>query len=100
MFNKDPRAFVQERSEFLKQYVETHMVHLRNYQPVFDKPEMPQRDLDAAGITAEMYVELAKQVFYINIYNGLIMFKLAEMVCFAPKSVFKLRSFASWLALE
>lgn len=48
----------------------------------------------------EQYASLGKQCFYVNIYNALILFKMAELATFSPISLFKLKNYSSWLALE
>lgn len=47
-----------------------------------------------------MYHEYAKQCFYINIYNALILFKLAEIISIKPTKIFAFKNYNSWLALE
>lgn len=86
--------------KFLFQRVYRMINELQEVEPHFNIPESPQEDLSDAGITLEHYEELSKQVFYIHIYNAIILLKLAEMITFNPKHVFNLNSDSSWLALE
>ena len=46
------------------------------------------------------FASLSKQCFYVNIYNFLILFKMAELASLKPLSVFDLKNESSWLALE
>lgn len=59
-----------------------------------------EQESEDTGISKQEYTELSKQCFYLNLYNALILFKLAEISSFQPKKIFELKNYSSWLALE
>jgi hypothetical protein len=48
----------------------------------------------------EEFQSLSKQVFHLNIYNALILYKMAEVATFKPMALFDLKNESSWQALE
>lgn len=68
--------------------------------PVFQKPENEAERFLLKCHTDKEYSELAKQCFYLNICNAMVLFKLAEIAVMKPTKLFGLKNQSSWIALQ
>jgi hypothetical protein len=68
--------------------------------PVFKKPENEAERFLLKCHTDKEYSELAKQCFYLNIYNAMVLFKLAEVAVMKSTKLFGLKNQSSWIALQ
>ena len=89
----------QKRLAFLQAHVHRYLSSIEAIEPIFKKPDDGGDSFLYRNMSDEEYCELAKQCFYLNIYNGMILFKLTEMAVMKSTKLFGLKNQSSWVAL-
>ena len=80
------------RLQQLQKIYERRIKALETTDPVFKKPENEAERFLHDGLSDEEYCELAKQCFYLNIYNAMVLFKLAEVAVMKSTKLFGLKN--------
>lgn len=80
------------RLQQLQKIYERRIKALEAADPVFKKPENEAERFLYDDLSDEEYSELAKQCFYLNIYNAMVLFKLAEVAVMKSTKLFGLKN--------
>lgn len=104
-WNKDHnKDGLDERANFNKDRFEMKDKREENMGVIYDHiAQLTAIDLmaiDNDKSDEKKRVETVKQMFYLNVYNSIVLIKMAELITYTKKEISKLKNHSSWLALE
>lgn len=91
------KGMKQQRLDFIQTKIYKYIKKLDMMQPVFSKPEIDSSYLK--DMSQQSCTELAKQCFYLNVFNAMVLFKITEIATIKPTKLFGLQNHSSWIAL-
>ena len=96
VYEGEGKVYQAERIHILQERVFKKIKQFASIDPNFASSDLP----DVAGVENQEKIELVKQCFFLNIYNSIVLFKLAEIGSFRGVQLFNFKNINSWIALE